>query len=124
MERIPGGGRPLKRKPSKYYNKKETIDGITFDSKKEAAYYQELKLRHQAKDIMDYKLQPEFELQPALKARDGKKHRAIKYRADFLIVHNDGTLEAIDVKGYKTPEFKLKEKMFAAKHPDIKLTIV
>lgn len=113
----------MPRKPSKYYNKKETSDGITFDSKKEAAYYQDLKLRKAAGDILGFDLQPEFELQPAMR-RQGKTHRAIKYRADFRIYHTDGSQEIVDVKGYKTPEFKIKEKLFAARYPNLKFTIV
>ena len=41
----------------KYHNKKVTIDGITFDSKKEARRYQELKLLERAGEIQNLELQ-------------------------------------------------------------------
>ncbi len=47
---------------SKMRNEKVTIDGITFDSKKEAARYQELKLMLRAGAITGFERQVEFEL--------------------------------------------------------------
>ena len=49
-------------KKQKYGNQKVVVDGIEFDSKKEARRYQELKIRVMAKEIWDLKLQEEFEL--------------------------------------------------------------
>ena len=64
-------------------------------------------------------LQPEFTLQPAF-TKDGKHHRAIKYRADFKVIHNNGTVEIVDVKGYKkNPVYLLKKKIFEFIYPDL-----
>lgn len=96
---------------NKYGAKKVVLDGIKFDSIAESRYYSELKLRKRAGDIEDFELQPEFTLQEAYRDMDGKMNRAIKYRADFLIQHNNGIEELIDVKGMQTPVFKLKWKL-------------
>lgn len=107
---------------SKYKNKKVKIDGYTFDSKAEARYYNELKLRARSGDIKAFKLQPRYRLQDAFE-KDGKKHRAIDYVADFEIHHLDGSIEVVDVKGMLTQVFKIKQKMFEKKYP-YKLTLV
>ncbi|MCL1994654.1 MAG: DUF1064 domain-containing protein, partial [Defluviitaleaceae bacterium] len=74
-------------KYNKYGNKKTQIDGYTFDSKAEAARYQELKLLQASGDIKELELQPEFTLIPAQKINSklqGKiTERAVKYKADF-----------------------------------------
>ena len=36
---------PLLPKPNKYHNHPTTVDGIRFDSKREARYYEQLKIR-------------------------------------------------------------------------------
>lgn len=88
-------------KRSKYGAVKTTVDGQTFDSKKEADYYCELKLRLQSGDIKGFCLQPVFILASGL-----------KYKADFIIFNNDGTSEIIDTKGFKTKEYIAKKKVF------------
>ena len=112
-----------KPKKSKYRNKKVTVDGIKIDSQKEAEYYCKLKLLKQAGEIKDFGLQPRYELQPAFE-KNGKKYRAITYIADFVIVNNDGTTEVVDVKGVETQVFKIKQKLFEYKYPDLTLKIV
>ena len=77
------------------------IDGIKFDSKAEAEYYFELKLRERAGQIKI------LEIQPAVYMTDAR----ILYRADFLI-EEDGVKKYIDVKGVETPVFKLKKKLW------------
>lgn len=91
-------------KKSKYGANKVEVDGIKFDSKKEADYYSELKLRLIAKDIKGFCRQPEFILAPNL-----------RYKADFIIFNNDGTSEIIDVKGMQTQVYKDKKKVFEDK---------
>ena len=91
-------------KKSKYCAVKTSVDGQTFDSKKEADYYCELKLRLQGGDIKGFCLQPTFILTPEL-----------KYKADFIVFNNDGTSEVIDVKGFKTKEYITKKKVFEDK---------
>lgn len=97
-------------KRTKYRANKTSVDGHTFDSKKEAEYYCNLKMRLQAHDIKGFCLQPTFMLAPGL-----------KYKADFIIFNNDNTTEVIDVKGYKTKEYIAKKKVFEEKY-DLKIT--
>lgn len=68
---------------NKYGNKKAVRNGITFDSQKEAARYDQLMLLVCAGEIRDLKLQPEFTLQEAFTTPLGERVRAIRYRADF-----------------------------------------
>ena len=99
------------------------LDGYKFDSKKEAKFYQELKLRMLAGDIARFKLKPKFVLQPAF-VKNGKKIRAITYIADFLIINNDMSEEIIDIKGFVTDIFKIKKKIFEYVFKDKTLKIV
>ncbi len=100
---------------SKYYNRKTTIDGITFDSKKEALRYQELKFLEIAEEIKELTLQPKFLLQEGFK-HNGKTYRKIEYIADFSYVRaEDDILVIEDVKGVKTDVFKIKEKLLIKK---------
>lgn len=97
---------------NKYYNKKTTIDGITFDSKIEAKRYKELKLMEQAGLIKDLVLQPQYELLKGFKRR-GKTYRKVTYIADFAYFDNEKNRKVIeDVKGFETKDFKLKLKYF------------
>ena len=41
---------------------------------------------------------------------------AMKYKADFIIFHNDETAEIIDTKGFKTKEYIAKKKVFEDKY--------
>ena len=52
---------------SKYRAKKETVDGHTFDSKKEAARYKALLIEQKAGLIEDLILQPRFTLQDSFR---------------------------------------------------------
>ncbi len=49
-------------KPSKYRNVRVEVDGITFDSKREAHRYQELKLMQHSGQIRDLRWQPRYTL--------------------------------------------------------------
>jgi hypothetical protein len=109
---------------NKYRAIKTEVDGIVFDSKAESIRYQELKLLLKAGEIKDLVLQPEFELQPQFKK--GKvNYRSIKYIADFGYYDIRKGYKVIeDVKGVKTKEFKIKQKMFEYKYNDLHLTLV
>lgn len=108
---------------SKYRAEKVTVDGIRFDSKDEARYYMDLKKRKAAGEIINFELQPKYELQPGFK-KNGKNYKPIYYVADFLIYHIDGSLEVIDVKGMATPVAIQKRKEFDYRYRDLKLTWV
>ena len=92
------------RKQNKYRNVKTVIDGITFDSKKEAKRYQELMLLNRAGEIGELMLQPEWVF-PDMKY---KSNCRVRYRADFKYLDKNGKWVIEDVKGMKTPIYKLK----------------
>lgn len=110
--------RKKKKEPAnKYNNKKTEVDGFKFDSQVEAKYYKHLKhLRDETNEVIDFKLQPKFELQAAFTKR-GIKFRAIDYKADFEVWYSDGSYEVVDIKGQLLPEFKIKRKLFEKKFP-------
>lgn len=74
-----------KKIKSKYNNEKTEVDGIIFDSKKEARYYETLKILKRAGEIKDFSLQPEFIIQEGFTTDYGEKVRPIKYIADFKV---------------------------------------
>jgi len=91
----------------KYKNEPTWVDGIRFDSKKEAKRYQELKLLEQAHEIWNVHRQVEFPLTVM-------NQHICNYVADFVYLDNDGGQVVEDVKGVKTREYKLKKKLMKA----------
>ena len=90
----------LQAKSSKYKSKKVALDGITFDSKKEAARWYQLKIMEKAGAISDLQRQVVFELQPAA-VINGRKKPRLKYLSDFTYLEN-GKLVVEDVKSAAT----------------------
>ena len=99
---------------NKYHNKKTTIDGILFDSKREGNYYIKLKLMEKAGLIWNLELQKKYILQKGFPF-NGKMIREISYYADFVYEDKDG-LHVVDTKGYRTDTYKLKKKLFIKKY--------
>jgi hypothetical protein len=114
---------PVKLGSNKYLNRKVMVDGILFDSKKEAEFYIVLKADKKAGKIKDFEVQPEFILQEGF-TKNGKRYQPIKYIADFKVTHNDESVEVIDIKGVITKEFAIKRKLFEARYPDLSLKII
>lgn len=108
---------------TKYNNKKTVVDGIVFDSKDEALYYEALKNMKSNGLIKEFRLQPKFILQEAFVKND-KKYRPIYYIADFRVINNDDSFYIVDIKGMLTTEFKIKMKLFNYKYPDIELRLI
>jgi len=106
---------------NKYHNKKTIVDGITFDSKKEARRYSELKLLVRAKEISNLELQPKFMLIDKYTNGNGKKVRALTYVADFQYTTKYGIVVE-DVKGMKTDVYKLKKKLFERIYAPLTIT--
>ena len=106
---------------SKYKAKKTSIDGIKFDSQKEANRYLELKLLEKQGIINDLELQARFELQPSYK-KNGKTVRPIYYVADFVYYDTfKGQKIVEDTKGYRTEIYKLKKKLFEFRYPELEI---
>ena len=94
---------------SKYHAHKVTVDGITFDSKKEARRWSELKLMESAGIITNLQRQVTFQLLPSQKG-DGRTERPAKYVADFTYQENGKTVVE-DTKGMKTKDYIIKRKL-------------
>ena len=86
---------------------------LRFDSQKEARRYDHLTLRQQAGEIHDLRLQVDFTLQEAYTDQEGRRVRAIRYRADFTYRERDGRLVVEDVKSKptRTREYLIKRKL-------------
>ena len=99
-------------KENKYHNRKVTVDGITFDSVKEASRWQELKLLEKAGEITGLVRQVKIELIPKTKL-----YRACYYIPDFAYFDKrSGKTVYEDTKGMKTDVYKLKKKLLYWRH--------
>ena len=86
---------------------------IRFDSKREAARYDELMLMLKAGQIHELKLQPQFTLQESCVTPEGVRVKAIRYVADFSYNTGNGIVVE-DVKGgnaTKTRVYAIKKKL-------------
>jgi hypothetical protein len=93
---------------SKYRNLKTELDGLKFDSRKEARRYVELRMMERAGAIEGLELQVRFPL-----VVGGVK--VCEYVADF--VYRVGGVRIVeDCKGIKTPVYKLKKRLMLAVH--------
>lgn len=113
-------------KRTKYGAVRTEVDGISFHSAKEAKRYGELKLLEKAGEIKDLELQPRFELLAS--SPEYQQISVGEYIADFRyrerMVWLAGTehetvswKEVIeDVKGMRTPVYRLKKKIAEACH--------
>ena len=122
-----------KNKKSKYHSIATFIDGIEFDSRKEARRYQELKLLEKAGKISNLEMQVPFELIPAQYeecdevytkgAHKGERKRgaciekAVTYKADFMYIE-DGKIVVEDTKSKitKTKDYIIKRKLMLWVH--------
>jgi hypothetical protein len=91
---------------NKYNAKKTQVDGITFDSVKEAEYYRRLKIRREIGEVIMFLRQVPFDL-------PGN----VKYRCDFQEFWSDGTVHHIDVKGRRTKSYIRAKKQVEALYP-------
>lgn len=108
---------------SKYKNKKVCVNGLYFDSKKEANRYIKLLEKQQNGEISSLETQVKYVLIPAqfepdkVGVRGGKikgkcLERECAYFADFTYIDNQtGELVVEDTKGFKTADYKIKRKL-------------
>lgn len=111
----------------KYGNKKVTVDGITFDSKKEYTRFRELTLLERAGQISNLRRQVKFVLIPAQYEKTPERYtrgehkgelkqgrlleRECAYLADFVYIDSNGKKVVEDTKGVKTKEYIIKRKL-------------
>ena len=122
-------------KRTKYHSKKVIVDGITFDSKKEARRWRELSLMQDAGRIEDLRRQVKFILIPAQREPDqtgprggkikGKViERECSYIADFVYRDKETDKTVVeDTKGMRTTDYIIKRKLMLERY-EIKITEV
>ena len=113
---------------NKYYSKKVEVNGIVFDSKKEAKRYNELLLLEKAGVIHDLQRQVKFVLIPAQREADtvGKRGGIYKgktiekecaYIADFVYRYTTSNVKVVeDTKGFRTKDYIIKRKLMLWVH--------
>ena len=87
-------------------------------SKWEYRYAMYLQILKNSNDIKDWAHEPTtfwFE---------GIKRGVVSYKPDFLVTHNNGAQEYVEVKGYETSKDRTKYKRMAKYHPEVKLRII
>ena len=102
----------MKRLKHKYSAVRVERDGIKFASKKEARYYERLKLRVRSGEVLFFLRQTPFHLPGG-----------VKYVCDFQEFHADGNVRFVDVKGVETAMFKAKKKQVEALYPHVTIEI-
>lgn len=121
-------------KKSKYHSKKITVNGITYDSRKEYRRHCELLLLERAGAITDLQTQVKFVLIPAqyetiptgefykIGAKKGQPktkevcvEQAVTYYADFVYIEN-GKKVVEDTKGFRTEKYIIKKKLMRWVH--------
>lgn len=103
---------------SKYNSRKVVIDGIKFDSKKEAERYKSLCIREKAGEISRIEVHPKFRLLPSQKFDLMDNERPLDYVADFMYREcKSGYVIVEDVKGVKTKDYVVKRKLFKYMFP-------
>jgi hypothetical protein len=81
-------------------------DGIKFDSKKEARYYDQLKLRVKSGEVLFFLRQVPLHLPGG-----------VRYVVDFQEFHSDGTVRFVEIKGFETAQWLVKKKLVESFYP-------
>ena len=100
---------------TKYRSRKITVDGITFDSVKEANRWQELRMLERAGEIRDLQRQVPFVVIPAQRDENGKLiEKEVRYVADFTYIEKGKltrTVEDVKSEATRTREYIIKRKL-------------
>ena len=91
----------VQSKKNKYNASKASYNGYTYDSNLEAAYASELDIRLKLGEIKGWERQIPLRLEI-----EGKLWRT--YKIDFKVNHFNKPPEYVEVKGFPTPEWKMK----------------
>ncbi len=93
---------------SKYRNVKTMVGTEKFDSKREAQYWAELKLREKAGDISNLRRQQPLDL--CCPTTPNQSVVVSQYIADFVYQDRDFKTHVVDAKGKRTQMYTLKKK--------------
>ncbi len=114
----------LTKPKSKYGAKSVFVDGIKFDSRREARRWQDLKLLERAGKIHDLQRQVVFELAPSVRIAGEKRARtALRYTADAVYWSIEGGRVVEDSKGITDTSFRIRQHLMKSVHGiDVVLT--
>ena len=120
---------------SKYGSRRVTVDGIVFDSQKEANRFRELRLMERAGYIIKLQRQTKFVLIPTQREMSGEFYsrgekkgqpkpgktieHEVSYYADFTYwkkTDNGWKYVVEDVKGLRTEVYKIKRKLMLERY--------
>lgn len=106
----------MKYNTQKYHAEKTTrnVNGeiITFDSRKEARRFDELRLLQRAGAICDLERQKRYRLIPTQRVGGKVVEKPCDYIADFVYIDKaTGKLVVEDTKGFKTKDYIIKRKL-------------
>lgn len=106
----------LKKKPSKYRNKPQVVDGVRFDSKREANRWQELLILQRTGRITRLERQVVYVLAPKVKLLDDERARpALRMVIDFRYWEGD-QMVLEDAKGDVDPAWRIKQHLLKTVH--------
>ena len=98
---------------SKYNAKKVTYNNLQFDSKFELTFFIYLQELLKQGKISNLERQKSYELLPRQTDSKGKfLYHPVLYKSDFEYDDVQGVHHTVDTKGFKTPDFRIKQKLF------------
>lgn len=125
------GAQQRRQSQAKYHNEPTVVNGIRFDSRKEARRYDELMVMLRAGEIRNLRLQAQYTLQESFITPEGTRIRAIKYVADFAYDKRNKpnrnqpdlnepvcwthVVEDVKSRATKTPQYEMKKKLMYEK---------
>ena len=107
--------------PNKYHAQTCAYDGYNYDSIAEANYAMELDWRLKAGEFEKWERQVPIRIEV-------NGYHICTTKVDFLIHHKDGSKELVEVKGFETPDYRIKKKLIEAvflhEHSEYSYTVV
>lgn len=111
----------FEKRYSKFGNKRQTVDGRSYHSKKEASYAIDLAWKKKIGEVVN--IIPQYKLD----LRVNGKH-ITNYFIDFKVEYTDGRVELVEVKGFETDlwlvKWRLTEALLEELEPGAKLVLI
>ena len=104
-------------------SKQVYYDEFLFDSETESEYYKLLKAKKEMGSVSVIIVKPQYVLVPPFEYM-GKQIKGVVYTPDFEYITPDGTHYVIEVKGYPTPDFELRLKLWKYQNPSKQIFVM
>lgn len=105
------------KRNNKFNAVKQTYNGYSYDSKREAQYAAELDWMIKAGEVEKWERQHKISL-------DVNDVHIANYYMDFKVYFNDGRVEMHEVKGAETPLWRMKFRLAKALYPDYNFKVI